>query len=192
MIRILVEREVKTPEPDAETCRRYYEQNRAKFRSADIYEPAHILFAAVRSDRDAYARAQADASAALALLREEPARFADIARARSGCPSAAQAGNLGQITAGQTTAEFERALAAMTPGTLCEAPVETRYGVHIIRLDRRIFGRELPFELAAPRIAEFLSESVQRRAIAQYIARLASAAAIEGVVLADAEALRVH
>jgi peptidyl-prolyl cis-trans isomerase C len=192
LIRVLIEREVKTPEPDAETCRRYYEQNRTKFRSADIYEAAHILFAAVRSDRDAYARAQADASAVLAVLREEPARFAEIARARSACPSAAQDGNLGQIGAGATTPEFERALAAMTPGALCDAPVETRYGVHIIRLDRKIEGRELPFELVQSRIAEFLAASVQHRAMAQYVARLAAAAAIEGVTLADADALRVH
>ena len=44
----------------------------------------------------------------------------------------------------------------------------------------------------AGRIADYLRESVMRRAEAQYIARLVSAAQIEGVELSGAEALRVH
>ena len=71
-------------------------------------------------------------------------------------------------------------------------PVATRYGVHIIRLDRRHAGRDLPFELVADRIAEYLHERVERRATAQYIARLVSAARIEGIDLAGAEMLRVN
>lgn len=191
-IRALVEREVRLPEPDEATCRRYYEQNRRRFRAADIYEAAHILFAAAQSDRDAYARARADAQSTLAVLRDAPERFGALAQAHSACPSARHEGNLGQITRGQTTPEFEAALVAMSPGTICEAPVETRYGVHIVRLDRKIEGRELPFELVGGRIAAFLAESVHHRATAQYIARLASAAEIEGVTLADADSMRVH
>ena len=49
-----------------------------------------------------------------------------------------------------------------------------------------------PMKLVAEHIADYLRESVQRRANAQYVARLASAARIEGIELASAEALRVH
>ena len=38
LVRGLIEQEVKTPRPDAETCRRYYEQNRKLFRSATTGE----------------------------------------------------------------------------------------------------------------------------------------------------------
>jgi len=192
MIRGLIEREVSVPEPDDENCRRYYEQNRARFRSPDIYEAAHILFSAPAADRAAHAQARADADAVLTELRAQPERFAELALAHSRCPSAAQGGNLGQITEGQTTPEFERALFALEPGQLCEAPVATRYGFHIIRLDRKHEGRTLPYELVAERIADYLRDSVRRRADAQYIARLVSAARIEGVELAGADALRVH
>ncbi len=115
-----------------------------------------------------------------------------MAQAYSRCPSAAQGGNLGQITAGQTTPEFEQALMALAPGQMCEAPVATRYGFHIIRLDRKHEGRVLPYEVVADRIADYLRESVRRRADAQYIARLVTAAKIEGIELAGADALRVH
>ena len=191
LIRGLIEHEVTTPVPNEETCRRYYEKNRRLFRSQLIYEAAHILFAAHKEDAEGYERARRDATSVLAELKRQSERFGDLARNYSACPSAAQAGNLGQITAGQTTAEFERALATLTPGSISQAPVETRYGVHIIRLDRKIDGVELPFELVADRIADYLGESVRRRAVAQYIARLVSDAEVTGIALQGAEAHRV-
>lgn len=192
IMRGLIDREVTVPKADDETCRRYYERHRSQFRSPDIYEAAHILFAALPADKEAYAKARAEAEGALAALREQPECFAVLARTHSSCSSAAQGGNLGQITAGQTTPEFEQALVALSPGQVCAAPVATRYGFHIIRLDRKHDGKLLPFELVAGRIAGYLNESVRRRADAQYIARLVSKAQIEGVELAGADAHRVH
>ena len=192
IMRALVEREVTVPEPDDATCRRFYETNRSRFRSPDIYEASHILFAALPADREAHAQARADAAGVLATLQENPDCFATLARAYSRCPSAAQGGNLGQITRGQTTPEFEQALLALPPGELCAEPVATRYGFHVIRLDRKHEGRTLPYELVADRIADYLRESVRRRADAQYVARLVSAARIEGIEPAGADALRVH
>ena len=191
-IRALVDREVRTPTANVETCRRYYMQNRHLFRSPDIYEAAHILFSANKADAEAYAQARAAAESALSLLREQPERFAELARANSACPSASQDGNLGQISGGQTTPEFEQALSEMEPGSIAPEPVATRYGFHIVRLDRKHGGRNLPFELVADRIAEYLRDSVERRAMAQYIARLAKAAKIEGIDLASAESMRVN
>ena len=192
LIRTLAEREVTVPEADEDTCRRYYEQNRRRFRSADIYEASHILFAAPANDRKAFGEVQRDATAVLAELKDHPERFAELARAHSACPSGAQGGNLGQITAGQTTPEFEQALRALAPGALTEVPVATRYGVHIIRLDRKIEGRPLPFEWVRERIAAYLGERTRRTATAQYIARLVSRAEITGIELAGAEAHNVH
>lgn len=191
LIRCLVEREVETPEPDEATCRRYYRQNRRSFRSPDIYEPAHILFPARRDDSEALERAMGEAKAVLSELKLRPGRFAYLARLHSSCASAAQGGNLGQITKGQTTPEFEQALMRLEPGALCEEPVPTRYGVHIIRLDRKIEGQELPFEFVAEYVADYLRDGVMRRATAQYIARLVSRAEIHGIEIEGAEAHRV-
>ena len=71
-------------------------------------------------------------------------------------------------------------------------PVATRYGFHVIRLDRKHEGQTLPYEVVADRIANYLCDSVRRRADAQYIARLVSAAYIEGIDLAGADSHRVH
>lgn len=192
LMRGMIEREVAVPEPDEAICRRYYENNKARFRSPDIYEASHILFAAVPSGKEAYAQARADAEAVLATLKENPESFAAMAQAYSRCPSAAQGGNLGQLTRGQTTPEFEQAMMALEPGETGAAPVATRYGFHIIRLARKHEGRTLPYEVVTERIVNYLRDSVTHRAQAQYIARLVSAARIEGIALADAADHRVH
>jgi peptidyl-prolyl cis-trans isomerase C len=191
LVRGLVEQEVTTPEPDEATCRRYYQQNPRAFRSSAIFEVAHILFAACRDDATSFARTEAAARAVLDVLKCEPGRFAEMAKLHSACPSAEHGGNLGQVTAGQTTPEFEAAIAAVPVGAIASGVIATRYGLHIIRLDRKIEERTLPFELVAERIADYLRESVSRRATAQYIARLVSCADIRGVTLEGADAHRV-
>jgi peptidyl-prolyl cis-trans isomerase C len=184
LIRALIEREVRTPEADAATCRRYFERNPERFRSPDLHEASHILIAAPPDDTAARAEARRQAAALIAALAETPAAFAEFARAHSACPSAATGGNLGQIGPGQTVPEFERALAVLPEGTVAAQPVETRYGVHVVRIERRIAGRALPFELIQARIAAWLGETARRGAIRQYIAALAGRAAITGIALA--------
>ncbi|PSC06000.1 peptidylprolyl isomerase [Alsobacter soli] len=184
-MRALVEREVRTPEPDEETCQRFYESNRARFRSGDLFEVRHILFAARPDDPAASAQALGGAESAHRALLERPASFEQLAREVSDCPSAGVGGSLGQIGPGQTAPEFDRAIAALRPGEV-SAPVRTRYGYHIIRVDRRIEGQVLPFEAVRSRIAAYLAEAVARRALSQFVGILAGRAEIEGFDLAVA------
>jgi peptidyl-prolyl cis-trans isomerase C len=192
LVRSLVDSCVVVPSPDEDSCRRYYENNRARFRSPDIYEACHVLLAARRSDPAAHAAARERARALLVQLQAEPHRFAEMARAHSDCPSAGAGGNLGQLTRGATTPPFERALRRLEAGDITPEPVETDYGFHIIRLDRRIAGTLLPFETVRDRIADYLTERAQRMAIAQFVARLAAGAEVKGVELPTPGDLRVH
>ena len=177
--RRLVELEVRTPSAGEAECRRYYEQNLHRFRSPDLYEVSHILIA--KSSGETEAQSHEIAQGLLSRLEKEPAAFAELAHTYSACPSREVGGSLGQIGPGQTVVEFERALPRMEPG--CVYPVETRYGHHIVRVDRRIEGRQLPFELVHPRVAAFLEERVRRTAVRQYISLLAGRASIEGIEL---------
>lgn len=191
-IRALFEQEVKTPNPDIDTCRRYYKNHETRFQAPTLYVVSHILFAAPASDPAAYARAFKDASAAIDALEAAPEQFEAMARQCSACSSASEGGLLGQVSAEQITPEFELALAGMAVKSISCEPVATRYGFHIIRLEEKIDGRTLPFEAVAEDIAAYLLESVQRRASAQFVARLISRSAITGVTLAGAKELRVH
>lgn len=180
-IEALLAAEVRTPQADEETCRRLYEQHLDRFTSAPLVEAEHILFAASPDDSLAYGLATGDARTAIRRLQADPAAFAELARAKSACPSKEQGGNLGQISPGQAVAAFEQVLFSLSEGELHGEPVKTRFGVHVIRAGRRQEARQLPFDLVQGSIAAYLEEASWRRAVAQYIAILAGRAAIEGV-----------
>lgn len=186
-IRALIAQEVATPNADPSECRRYYDKNRAKFRSEDIYEIRHILFAAAPSDTEARKAKRADAEAVIATLREGASSFAAMASAHSACPSAKAGGSLGQISKGQTVEEFETALAGLPVGEVAPEPIESRYGWHVVSVDRRINGAELPFEFVHERIAQWLKDRVSITATRQYISILVERAQIEGVTVTAAD-----
>jgi len=187
LMRQLLDREVTTPQADDAACRRYYDNNQQRFSSPDLFEAAHILISADPEDKPAYAAATEQATAIIAALQSKPGDFAQVAREHSACPSAAQGGSLGQVSAGQTVPEFETFLFNLENGQLCPVPVKTRYGVHVLQLDRKIPGRLLPFEQARDRIAEYLVESSWRRGAAQFVRLLAGEADIRGIALDGAD-----
>jgi peptidyl-prolyl cis-trans isomerase C len=186
LIRMLLEAEVKTPTAEEADCRRYYKANLSRFRSPDLYEPLHILFKAAADDQAAYARAVTEAEVVLAEVQATPDRFESLARALSACPSASDGGRLGQVAPGDTTPEFEAALVSLEAGQICPSVVRTGYGVHVVRLDRKIEGTVLPFEKVHERIASYLEASSSRRAAARYVALLAGEARISGFAIAGA------
>jgi peptidyl-prolyl cis-trans isomerase C len=182
-IAAVMEHEVKTPSADEEACRRYYATNLARFRSADLFEARHILLLINPEDPAAAAAVKHRAEELISLLKRHPDRFADMAKENSACPSGKQGGNLGQITRGSTVPEVETFLLQLEPEQLCPVPIRSRYGYHVLRLDRRVKGRQLPFEAVHKKIAAYLEERVWRQAVRQYISLLAASAEIRGVDL---------
>lgn len=180
LIRVLLDREVATPRPDVAACRRYYDQNTGRFRTGDLFEAAHILIPVRPGAEDEAARL---AAGILAKLRSDPGAFSALAREHSACPSRTTGGSLGQIGPGQTVAEFEAALCHLPVGEIAPEPVRSRYGLHIVRLDRRIAGKNIPFALVEKKIAAFLADRVRHVAERQYVSLLAGRARIEGIAL---------
>lgn len=182
LIRAVIEVRVKPEPPDEASCRAFHAAHPERYRAPDLYEASHILLAAAPDspERDA---AREVARMLLAELAESPEAFERLARTHSACSSAAAGGRLGQIVAGDTVAEFETALAALPVGTIGPDPVETRYGVHIVRLDARAEGALLPFE----RLHRDIREALEKRAWAEgaraLVADLVAVAQITGVDL---------
>lgn len=180
-IRGLVDAVVKTPEPDDAECRRVYEANTSRFRSANIAEVRHILIAAAPDDVAVRAEARAHAGRLIHEIARQPKLFAELAAIHSKCPSAETGGNLGQISDGQTVPEFERALESAPVGEVAPFPVETRYGLHVVFVDRRIQGAQLPFDIVRPQIASWLTERSRHIGIRAFISDLVRSAKIEGL-----------
>ena len=186
-IAAVIEREVDIPAPEAAECRRYYDNNRARFRSPDLVEAAHILLPARPDEEEGRARAEALAGELIEMLTAAPERFGEVARAQSACDSKHNEGRLGQLSRGDTVPEMETFLFNLEEGQLSPVPVKTRYGVHVVRVDKRVEGRSLPYEVVAEKIADYLKETSWRRAFGQYVQLLAGSARIIGFDIAGAD-----
>lgn len=160
-----------------------YEATPERWRAPTLYEAAHILLPVRPGDAAGLAVARAQADALLAEIRRNPRAFDTLARENSACPSREAGGRLGQLISGDTVAEFEAAMDALTEGALCDAPVRTRYGLHILRLDARAPGAVLPFETVAPRIREALEKAAWAKAARDFVAELAAQAKVTGITL---------
>jgi len=184
VIERLLELEVRTPEPNDDECRRYYERHPGQFRSGELVEASHILFALTPRVPPGALRARA--AEVHAAARREPQRFAELAREYSNCPSAAQGGALGQLARGDSAPEFERAVfESKALGVLPEL-VDTRYGFHVVLVARRIAGDAVPFDTARERIAAMLRQRSTERALAQYVQILAGESDLQGMDLQSA------
>ena len=181
LVRALLEAEVRPEAPGEAECRRYYDAEAARFRTPDLFEASHILIEPEEEGEQAWAAAEAQARAIAEAVGDDLKAFAEAARAFSKCPSAQQDGSLGQIRRGELAPPVQAGIEALTEGTCGREPVRSRFGWHVLRLQRRIEGRTLPFEIVRERIADMLEARSWSLEAARYVGRLAEENEVEGV-----------
>lgn len=172
-IETLLELEVRVPEPTSDECRRWYDHHPRAFVAGELVFARHILFALTPGTPVEALRRRAEET--LFELRAHPERFDERARELSNCTSAAIGGALGQLTRGDSVPEFEAEVFGRDETGVLPKVVKTRYGFHIVRVERRVAGKRAPFEMVEAQIAAHLKAASLRRALAQYAEELARA-----------------
>jgi len=180
-IEALLDREVRTPEPTEDECLRFYAQHQADFFAGELVFARHILFGVTPGVPIGPLRGKAEQT--LVELSRHPERFAERARELSNCPSGQHGGNLGQLSRSECAPEFEKAVFGSMATGMLPRLVTTRYGFHIVAVDKRVAGQVVPFEAAREKIAARLAEQVGCKALEQYVAALAGKADVQGVNL---------
>ena len=99
--------------------------------------------------------------------------FRDIARRMSTGPEASKGGMMGTFSAGQLPPELEKVIFPMKVGEIGRV-VESTYGFHIFRLDKKFEGRLVALAEAAPSIRANLAEEKSQSAVAAHLAKLKS------------------
>lgn len=183
ILETLFEKEIETPEADEKTCRHFYKNNKNRFFTSPLFEAAHILYPAMPADENARETALEKAENALTRIQKKPEDFEAIAKTESACSSAKTNGHLGQITKGQTTPAFEAALFDMQEGEISAAPLASEFGYHLIKVYKRLEGKQLPFDAVKDWIADDLRRQSWQRAFSQYVQLLAGQAEISGFKL---------
>lgn len=187
LVRAVLDAEIEVERPGEAECRRVYDSTPERFRTPPLTQASHILFAPKGEDEAGWEAARAAAMGAIAELADHPYRFADLAAALSDCPSKGVGGSLGQLSPGDLAAEVEAGLNRLQDGETASEPVRSRFGWHILRLERRIEGRLLPFEHVLPRIALHLESRAWTASAARYVSGLAAEARECGVALSVTE-----
>ncbi|MDD2915640.1 MAG: SurA N-terminal domain-containing protein [Gallionella sp.] len=122
-------------EASPEETRQYYEAHQGEFGTPEQRQAAHILIAAAaaapQAEQDA---AKAKAERVLQQVRQNPAKFAELAKLNSQDPgSAANGGNLEFFGRGMMVKPFEEAAFALKQGEI-SGLVKSDFGYHIIKL----------------------------------------------------------
>ncbi len=141
---LLAKAEVKT-----EDARKYYDEHQSEFGTPEERQAAHILIAvaaaAPQAEQDA---ARAKAEQLLQQVKQNPAKFADLARQNSQDPgSAANGGSLGYFGRGMMAKPFEETAFALKQDEI-SGLVKSDFGYHIIKLLAVKPARLLPFDEA--------------------------------------------
>ncbi|MCM2561258.1 peptidylprolyl isomerase [Lutimaribacter sp. EGI FJ00015] len=183
LIRALLDEALTIAPITEEVVRAEWARDPDRYRSAPLWDVSHILCACDPRDEEDRAAAEARSVALLSRLDGDAKGFAAVAR-ESDCGSKASGGHLGQLGPNDTVPEFEAALRGLPEGGMSPAPVLSRHGWHIIRLNAIAPGQVLPYDTVRPKIAQALEKAAWASASREFVEGLAANATITGASLA--------
>jgi peptidyl-prolyl cis-trans isomerase C len=182
-IEALLDRELKLPEPSDEACRRHHAAQSARYAVGERARLRHVLFA-VTPGLDINALRQRAEGCLLDLRCDGgTTRFAEVAAATSNCPSGAEGGELGWLTANECAPEFAREVFGHAEIGVLPRLVATRFGLHVVEVLAREPGSQPAYETVRSAVAQALRQQAFATALRQYLQLLAGQAALHGVDL---------
>ena len=185
----LLEKKLAIPDPSEEDCRRHFAAHEAGYRTGERVRVRHILFAVTPGVDVTALRKRAE----IALLDvrchdgKTAGVFASAARELSNCPSGAEGGDLGWLTADDCAPEFARELFGHIEVGVLPRLVHSRFGLHVVEVLEREPGVAQAFSSVRGAVANSLRQQTFVTALRQYLTLLAGEAAVEGVDLETAD-----
>ncbi|KAB0664234.1 peptidylprolyl isomerase [Oryzomonas japonica] len=132
-----------------EDLKKFYEQNKDKFKTGDQMRASHILVKTEKQAKDILAQIKAGG------------KFEDLAKKNSVDASAAQGGDLGWFNKGSMVPVFEKAALALKEGQVSDV-VKSDFGYHIIKLTGKRSAGVRPFEEVKEQIKAAVMPSKQQ------------------------------
>jgi peptidyl-prolyl cis-trans isomerase C len=151
------------PEADYEALAyEYYLANPERWQTVEMVDVSHLL---VSSENKSEEKALELAQSLRARLEENPADFEALVEEYSEDPSkSSNQGRFPTMKRGQMVASFEEAAFSLATEGEISQPVQTDYGYHLIRLNRKIPSTLRPFEA----VRETAIQTARDTHLAQY------------------------
>ncbi len=165
-VRKLVEQATasETDVPDAEV-QLFYEENREQFKQPELATARHLLVA-VKDDREKEAMREKAAALRERLIAGED--FAELVRAETDDPGSKETGGIYTFPRGQMVPEFEEASFTQDIGAIGDL-VETRFGFHIIKVEKREGARDIPLDEVRSNVVSYLRGQKAPNAVQAYL-----------------------
>lgn len=138
---------------------RYYNENQDKFRQEESVSAKHILVDSIEKAEQ------------VANEIKNGLSFEDAAKKYSSCPSKEQGGDLGVFSRGQMVPEFENAAFSLPLGEI-STPVQTQFGFHLIKVEKKYESSTKSFEEVANSIKNELLQQEQSNKYLELIEEL--------------------
>jgi peptidyl-prolyl cis-trans isomerase C len=189
-IEVLLEENLMIPEPSEEACLRHYLAHQASYATGERVNVRHILFAVTQGVDVSLLRQRAETT--LLNVRCHDGKNADDtftrdAKTLSNCPSGAEGGDLGWLTASDCAPEFAKELFGNKEIGVLPRLVHSRFGLHVVEVLAREAGKDQPFESVRGAVTMALKQKTYVTALRQYLGVLAGNAVVEGVDLDAAD-----
>ena len=189
-IEALLDAQLIIPEPSEEACRRHHAAHQAQYSSGERVLVRHILFAVTPGVDLSALRSRAETT--LLDVRchdgsQADSAFGKAASTLSNCPSGAQGGDLGWLSAADCAPEFAKELFGQTDVGVLPRLVHSRFGLHVVEVLQRQSGVAQSFASVQGAVAMALRQNTFVAALRQYLALLAGAAVVVGVALDAAD-----
>jgi len=160
-IEALLEQSLSIPEPSDEACLRHHAANLAYYSTGERVNVRHILFAVTQGVDVVALRNRAETT--LLDVRchdgsQTEDAFAKAAGTLSNCPSGAEGGQLGWLTAADCAPEFAKELFGHVEVGVLPRLVHSRFGLHVVEVLAREPGIEQPFESVRGAVAMALRQ----------------------------------
>jgi peptidyl-prolyl cis-trans isomerase C len=143
----------------------FYEENQEQFKQPELATARHLLVA-VNNERDKEAAREKAARLRERLLAGED--FAELVRAETDDPGSRETGGLYTFPRGQMVPEFENASFTQEIGAIGDL-VETRFGFHIIKVEKREAARDIPLEEVRSNVVSYLRNRKAPEAVQEYL-----------------------
>jgi len=133
-------------------AKEFYEKNSDKFVLEETLQARHIL---VDSEEEAQKIIDTLKSLQGKVLQE---KFIALAKEKSTGPSAPNGGDLGTFKKGQMVPAFSEAAWALEEGKITTKPIKTRFGYHVIYLEKKNPESKIPYSEVKPQIVATLKQ----------------------------------
>ncbi len=132
------EKEFKGIKVTADEEKKFYKENKEKFKKPAMLKARHIL---VKTEKEAKALIKE-----LDKAKKKEETFIKLAKTKSTGPSGKNGGDLGEFPENRMVPEFSKAAKSLKKGTYSKTPVKTQFGYHIIFLNDKKPETTLKFD----------------------------------------------